>query len=367
MLVRQQSRRGTEVRSVAPRSRRVRPSVLGSDAGLESSIRSRPACDGQSAARPARLSSLLRRFLRRFGLSPGCPVFAHPLGDRPALLLAHRALPPADRLGLLLPAAPGGRPDVGLDSVDRALYGNELALERALRNASRIPCVDIVTCFPRCDPPLLPHCRRRTPVVGRPGNQPSVDTQIRMEWTPDADGFSSASSRRTTDRQRSTTAGLFDADPDAEAPLAKGAELHRTFEDADAHGPESIRASGRRRVAVPPVPPVPPVPLCHLDYPLHRETDPVPARSCGNGPASVQPASCPPGGAGKMWGRMPAQAAQRLTVDESTGADVARRRVACESARTRGASTRPLSARPVHATIVRVGRPTRSPALRHLP
>ena len=32
----------------------------------------------------------------------GCPVLAHPLGDRPALLLGHRALPPAYRLATTL-------------------------------------------------------------------------------------------------------------------------------------------------------------------------------------------------------------------------------------------------------------------------
>ena len=52
---------------------------------------------------PVRVSSLLRFFLLRLGLSPGRPVLAHPLGDGPALLLAHRALPPADCLGRFLP------------------------------------------------------------------------------------------------------------------------------------------------------------------------------------------------------------------------------------------------------------------------
>ena len=95
------------------------------DSGSHSDAR--PDCQ-----RDGRVASLPRLFLLRLGFPPGCPVLAHPLGDGPALLVAHRALPPADRLGRLLPAAPDGRREVSLDRLDRALYGNELALERAL-------------------------------------------------------------------------------------------------------------------------------------------------------------------------------------------------------------------------------------------
>ena len=90
----------------------------------------------QTPASPARrVKSLLRRFLLGLGLPLRRPILAHPLGDGPALLLAHRALAPADRLGRLLPAAPGGRRHVALY---RALYGNKLALERALLVAQHV-------------------------------------------------------------------------------------------------------------------------------------------------------------------------------------------------------------------------------------
>ena len=53
----------------------------------------------QTPASPARrVTSLLRRFLLGLGLPARRPILAHPLGYGPALLLAHRALAPADRL-----------------------------------------------------------------------------------------------------------------------------------------------------------------------------------------------------------------------------------------------------------------------------
>ena len=52
--------------------------------------------------------------------------------------------------------------------------------------------------------------------------------------------------------------------------------------------------------------------------------------------------------------------AHRPTVDGSSGSDDGRRRAACESGPTRGASRRPVFARRAHATVVRAGRPTGS-------
>lgn len=75
-----------------------------------------------SARRPRRICSLRRRFLLRLDLSVGRPVLAHFLGNRPALLLGHRAFPRAGSRGPLLAAAPGGGGDVSLDSVYGLLY-----------------------------------------------------------------------------------------------------------------------------------------------------------------------------------------------------------------------------------------------------
>ena len=55
-----------------------------------------------------------------------------------AALLSHRALPPDDRLGRLLPAAPADGPGVPLDRVDCALYGDKLTLERVLLVPQRV-------------------------------------------------------------------------------------------------------------------------------------------------------------------------------------------------------------------------------------
>ena len=102
-----------------------------------SSVGSTPACSGLTAASPAR-GVTPAPLPRAPGLPAGCPVPTHPLGDGPALLLAHRAFPPADHLGRLLRAAPDGRRHVPLDRLDSALYGDELALERVLLAAQRV-------------------------------------------------------------------------------------------------------------------------------------------------------------------------------------------------------------------------------------
>ena len=120
-----------------------------------SSIRSRDR--SATARRPCGrcVSSLLRVFVLRLGLSAGCPVLAHPLGDGPALLLAHRALAPGDRLGRLLPPRarrPAGR---SLRSPRwRAVWqqAGSSASALRLRSTSRIPLLDIVNCSLRGDP-----------------------------------------------------------------------------------------------------------------------------------------------------------------------------------------------------------------------
>ena len=109
--VRRQSLRRTRL---DPRSRVAggsRRPLVGADAAWRRrSGRGRPDASEVGTSRHSCSSSFLR-----LSLPASCPVLAHPLGDRPALLVAHRALPPADRLGRLFPAAPGGRRSVSLD------------------------------------------------------------------------------------------------------------------------------------------------------------------------------------------------------------------------------------------------------------
>ena len=71
--------------------------------------------------------------------------------------LGHRALAPPVRLDRLLPAAPGGRAAApSIASMARWMATSWLLSERSsLRNASRIPLLDIVTCSLEGDPP--PH------------------------------------------------------------------------------------------------------------------------------------------------------------------------------------------------------------------
>jgi len=84
------------------------------------------------------------------------PVLAHPLAHRLALLFAHRALAPPDRLDRLLPAAPGRRPRLSFYRLDGALYGDELVLQRPLLAAQRVQDFD-----PRHRDLLPPRVTRR--------------------------------------------------------------------------------------------------------------------------------------------------------------------------------------------------------------
>ena len=69
----------------------------------------------------------------RLGLSPRCPVLPHPVSNRLALFLRHRALPLGDHLERLLPAAPSGRRGIrSFYRLDRTLYRDELSPERFL-------------------------------------------------------------------------------------------------------------------------------------------------------------------------------------------------------------------------------------------
>ena len=60
-----------------------------------------------------RVASLLR-----LGLSPRCPVLPHPVSNRLALFLRHRALPLGDNLERLLLAPPG---DWGIRPFDASI------------------------------------------------------------------------------------------------------------------------------------------------------------------------------------------------------------------------------------------------------
>ena len=78
------------------------------------------------------IASFLRLVVLGLGGSPRGPVLPHALGDRLPLLLRHGTLPPDDRLGGLLPAAPSERRRGPFDRLDGTLHGNQLTPERLL-------------------------------------------------------------------------------------------------------------------------------------------------------------------------------------------------------------------------------------------
>ena len=104
----------------------------------------------------------------RLGLSPRCPVLPHPVSNRLALFLRHRARPLGDNLERLLLAPPGGRGIRPFDRLDRTLYRDDLSPERFLLILQRVQN----SAFRHRDPASLKATRYTTAPVPDPYAHP---------------------------------------------------------------------------------------------------------------------------------------------------------------------------------------------------